>query len=149
MPRSATFNGRKGVDYASLEANNRRVGQQGELLVLEREKKKLLDSGHRKLANRVRHISVEVGDGAGFDILSFTTSGQEKFIEVKATRGGERSPFYLSRRELEFSQANPHQYYLVRVYELSLDGQSGSSWTQKGPPDESFLITPTEYRVRP
>ena len=51
------------------------------------------------LARKVRWVAVEDGDGAGYDILSFNSSGHELLIEVKTTNGGPATPFFLSRNE--------------------------------------------------
>jgi hypothetical protein len=44
-------------------------------------------AGRADLARRVRWISEEEGDGAGYDIASFRPDGQTRLIEVKTTNG--------------------------------------------------------------
>jgi hypothetical protein len=61
-------------------------------------------AGHGRLAAQVSHISVERGDGLGYDILSFEPDSRERLIEVKTTRFGEYTPFYVSANELEVSR---------------------------------------------
>ncbi|MFS0741884.1 DUF3883 domain-containing protein [Brevundimonas sp. 3P9-tot-E] len=40
--------------------------------------------------------SQELGDGAGYDIRSFDPAGKERLIEVKVTRGGPATDFFLT-----------------------------------------------------
>lgn len=56
--------------------------------------------------------------GAGFDILSFDLKGREKQIEVKTTKGGIHTPFFLTRRELEASK-DLDAWRLYRVYQFT------------------------------
>ena len=88
------------------------LGDLGENLVLEYERKRLHDVGLIDLANKVKHVSAEEGDGAGYDILSFEENGEKKFIEVKTTRGSVRSDFYISANEVEFSKNHADNFYL-------------------------------------
>lgn len=106
------------VDFNALEAMNSERGRAGELLVLDRERRVLVHHGRRDLAEQVRHVSVEDGDGLGFDIRSFTLAGQERFLEVKTTVRSERQPFYVSANEVDFSDEVPDQFTLVRVFHL-------------------------------
>ena len=41
-----------------------------------------------RLAARVDRVSETRGDGLGYDVLSFETSGRERLIEVKTTNYG-------------------------------------------------------------
>lgn len=104
------------TDFVALEAANRRLGLAGELLVLGREREGLRRAGRTDLADRVRHVSVEDGDGAGFDIQSWTTDGQPKHIEVKTTRRGINWPMIVSRNEVEVSSDLRETYVLARVF---------------------------------
>ena len=54
--------------------------------------------------------------GAGYDIASFRQDGTPLHIEVKTTRGGPKTDFFMSPREIAFSQRNPNTYRLVRLY---------------------------------
>jgi len=69
--RKRTFKARKGADYIALNASANEIGLAGEVLVLEHEKTQLRHSNREDLAQRVRHVSIEVGDGPGYDVLSF------------------------------------------------------------------------------
>ena len=52
-------------------ARNRDVGLKGERLVFDYERRWLLERGRPDLADRVVHVSVELGHGAGYDVRSF------------------------------------------------------------------------------
>jgi hypothetical protein len=53
---------------------------------MEVEKRRLRDARRDDLARRVEWVASTVGDGLGFDILSFDElDGSERFIEVKTT----------------------------------------------------------------
>jgi hypothetical protein len=51
--------------------------------------------------------------------------GEIIFIEVKATRGGINSAFYISPNELRFSLLNEAQYRIYRLFEV--DTKSGDA----------------------
>ena len=75
------------IDYLERHARNRDVGLKGERLVFDYERRWLLERGRPDLADRVVHVSVELGDGAGYDVSSFLLDETPHHIEVKATRG--------------------------------------------------------------
>lgn len=59
------------------------------MLVVGSERQQLLKAGRLDLADRIVHVAAIEGDGAGYVIRSFTTDGEDKFIEAKTTRGNE------------------------------------------------------------
>ena len=109
----------KKYNYAERDARNRKLGELGEQLVWERERKKLLHAGKDKLANKVRLVSQLDGDGVGYDIRSFDPSGEERLIEVKTTDGPATTDFFLSRTEREVSLERPDVWRLHRVHLFS------------------------------
>lgn len=106
------------VNYLQKEALNRSLGDAGESLVMEFERSRLRGEGKDHLARNVEQISKTVGDHAGFDIHSYEFSGRDRFIEVKTTRYGKLTPFYISSGEVRFSEANAHAYHLYRLFEF-------------------------------
>ena len=70
-------------DLSGREAKNKNLGLAGELFVLKLEKQKLVNAGLNELAERVEHTSQTQGDGAGYDIRSFSVTGEDFFVEVK------------------------------------------------------------------
>lgn len=104
------------INYLEREQRNQSLGNLGEELVLEYEKWKLIQIGKEKLAEQVRWIAHEEGDGAGFDILSKNLNGTDKYIEVKTTKLGKETPFFFSRNELNFSIEKSENYHLFRLF---------------------------------
>jgi hypothetical protein len=67
-------------NYLEIEARNQSLGRAGETLVMQFEQQRLWAAGQRKLADRIKHVSVSVGDGLGYDIQSFETVGRNRLI---------------------------------------------------------------------
>ncbi|MCB9267229.1 MAG: DUF3883 domain-containing protein [Lewinellaceae bacterium] len=105
-------------DYLLIEQQNRSLGEQGEKLVLNYERWRLIKNGKEKFAESIEWVSKEQGDGAGFDILSKNLNGRDRYIEVKSTKLGEKVPIYFTRNELRFSQDHASDYFLYRVFNL-------------------------------
>jgi hypothetical protein len=103
-------------DPVERDLRNRELGLAGELAVLDHERHWLADRGRGDLSERVCHVSVEIGDGLGYDIASFTDQGVPKLIEVKTTRGGAGTPFFMSRNERERAEQLADTYHLYRVH---------------------------------
>lgn len=71
------------VDFAELDAANRRLGMLGEQFVFELERYRLLLAGRDDLAQKIVWASRDIGDGLGYDILSFDeTNDSERMLEV-------------------------------------------------------------------
>ncbi len=105
-------------DPGERDAKNRSLGNAGEEFVLHHEKRFLSLIGRDDLAKNVRWVSKEEGDGAGYDILSYSDRGDVKFVEVKTTVGGNRTPFFITRNELDFSKHKADNYSLVRLFDF-------------------------------
>ena len=95
--------GRK-VDYGLLQEESKRVGDRGEEFVFNFEKATLEREGRADLAADVLWVAREVGDGAGYDIRSFSLDGRLRYIEVKAAKLGTLTPFYITSAELDFAR---------------------------------------------
>ena len=80
------------------------------------ERARLMRAGRSALADRVEHLSVTVGDGAGFDVRSLEKNGRDRLIEVKTMAYGKDTPFLISRNELAVSRdrAGDFQAWQVR-----------------------------------
>jgi hypothetical protein len=134
-------------DLSGSEAKNKRLGLSGELFVLELEKQKLINAGRSELAKKVEHISQTQGDGAGYDIRSFSVDGEDYFVEVKTTQGGQNSSFFITPNELEFGKFNVKNYALIRVFNFRLDIGKGDYFELIGDPTEYVNLTATNYRA--
>lgn len=104
------------VNYLEREARNRSLGAAGELFVLNFERARLTSLGREPLAAKIEHTSRSQGDGAGFDILSYEETGAERLIEVKTTKYGRETPFYVSRNEVAVSESHAPHYHLYRLF---------------------------------
>ena len=94
-------------DFAGRDARNRKLGEAGEALVLRHEVDALQKAGRTDLSGKVKWVSKDMGDGAGYDILSFDPHGEMRLLEVKTTMGGERTPFFITDNELNVSKERP------------------------------------------
>jgi hypothetical protein len=96
------------IDFAEKEAANRKLAMLGEQFVYDLERYRLKEAGRDDLARRVEWVSQTIGDGLGFDILSFEVSDEsERMLEVKATALGKFFPFYVTTNEVRCSEDIP------------------------------------------
>lgn len=131
-------------DPAARDAHNRTLGRLGEQLVFNYERQRLKDARRDDLASKVQWVSQEIGDGAGFDILSFDNEGQERLLEVKATNGGSTTPFYISANEWAVSEERTEAFHLVRVYDIA---RTPKAFELRAPLDKWLLLDPINYRA--
>jgi hypothetical protein len=106
-------------NVAERDARNRELGSAGEERVLAHERASLLAAGRADLAESVRWVSRLDGDGAGYDIKSFDIDGSNRLIEVKTTNGWERTPFHITRNELDVAEAYREDWLLVRLWNFA------------------------------
>lgn len=146
---TATFQSRKGVDYAGTDQRNKKLGTAGELAVVDHERGFLASQGRPDLAANVRHIAVEEGDGAGFDVESWTLDGRRKLIEVKTTKYGAATPFELTSNEVARSRQDKDIYYLYRLYGFAESQSAGNYWMVQGDLSQVLDLAPSSFRARP
>lgn len=131
-------------DVAGRDERNRVLGKAGEERVLHHELAVLNSAGRKDLAKRVRWVSQEDGDGAGFDIASFTPAGHSRLIEVKTTKGWERTPFHISRNELAVAGDNRDNWILFRLYHFSREPKA---FELRPPLDAHVNLTATSFEA--
>jgi hypothetical protein len=85
------------------------------------------------------------GDGLGYDILSFETSGADRLIEVKTTAYGQETPFFVSRNELAFSREQDAAFHLYRVFAFR---KSPKLYLRQGALDRGFTLDPETHKAR-
>lgn len=123
---------------------NRKLGREGEELVFQFERARLKNRDRPDLAKKIRWISEEDGDGAGYDILSFDEKGKERFLEVKTTVGSDMTPFYITRNELSLSSERPEAFRLCRVFDFSMRPRM----FELSPPLTNFIhLSPLSYEA--
>lgn len=106
-------------DVAERDARNRALGRAGEECILAHERATLVTAGRTDLAERIRWVSHLDGDGAGYDIHSFETNGNDRLLEVKTTNGWDRTPFHITRNELAVADARRHDWRLMRLWNFT------------------------------
>jgi hypothetical protein len=104
------------VNFIQNGIENKHLGDLGELWVMNYEIEKLKKANKHNLIKHIKHISIDEGDGTGYDIESFDLEGKKIFIEVKTTKGSQNSSLFISRNELERSKIENEQYYLYRLF---------------------------------
>lgn len=104
------------TNYIEREARNRSLGSAGETFILNYERARLIHAGQEALAAKIEHTSKVRGDYEGYDILSFEAHGQERLIEVKTTKYGSETPFFVTRNEVATSEKRAVQYQLYRLF---------------------------------
>ena len=150
MARAATSKpwlSRKGrrIDFAERDAANRQLGRFGEQFVYDLERYRLKAAGRDDLAQRVVWASQEIGDGLGFDILSFDdVDDAERMLEVKTTGLGKFFPFYVTGNELRCSEDMPSQFHLFRVCDF---GREPRLYILHGSLREMCQLEPVLYRA--
>lgn len=131
-------------DPVERDFRNRALGEAGERFVLDVERRDLASAGRADLADRIRWVSMDDGDGAGYDILSFDRAGAERHIEVKTTNGAARTPFFLTRNEVETAKAREQSWHLYRVH---LFAQAPRIFTVRPPLDRTLHLDPESWRA--
>jgi len=131
-------------DVAERDERNRILGRAGEKRVLAHERSHLVTAGRPDLAKRVRWVSEKDGDGAGYDIASFSPEGQSRLIEVKTTNGWERTPFHISRNELAVAEAERADWCLLRVWNFAREPRA---FEIRPPLDAHVTLTPTSFQA--
>jgi len=147
--KQKTFKPHKNIDFIEKEQKNKRLGLLGELFVIKIEKDFLISKGRNDLAEKIQHISKDVGDGLGYDIMSYTLNGDVKYIEVKTTRGEITRPFYITLNEIEFSKKEKDNYYLFRLFDFDTEFNKGKYYQIKGELTQSLYLDAILFLASP
>lgn len=134
------------INYFEMEANNTSLGRAGEEFIMRFERARLHEIGKGSLADRIEHIAVTEGDGAGFDIRSFEADGTDRFIEVKTTTYGKQTPFFVSRNEVAVSDYRGTRYHLCRLFKFRDDPRF---YSLNGAIEQLCLLEPVQFSARP
>jgi uncharacterized protein DUF3883 len=134
-------------DPAERDARNRDLGKVGERFVVEFERERLKRAGREDLAAEVRWVSDVDGDGYGYDVRSYDPDdGQERLLEIKTTCGHERTPFWLTRREVDVAAERSEVYRIRRVFHF----RNRAQMFEIAPPlHERILMTPAAFLAVP
>lgn len=137
LPKTPVLKG-SFADHVTRQQRRTRVGNLGEELINQIEK--------HKHGEKVIHTSRVEGDGLGYDILSVGDDGGPIFIEVKTTKGGPTTPFYVTATELEQSRRVGDRYYLYRLYNFDEGNWSADYYILQGDLSR-FCINPIQFEV--
>jgi hypothetical protein len=133
-------------DWDLINKSRQETGLEGEQIVVMVEKYYLNSIGRQDLADKVRNIAREDGDGFGYDVLSFFENGTQKYIEVKSTKQNIYNPFYMSENELSFLKQNNSDAFIYRVL---VDKESPRLRVYSSSDIfNSHDITPSQYKVK-
>ena len=130
---------------AARAERNRALGRAGEERALAHEQTILNGVGRSDLARRVRWVSEEDGDGAGYDIQSYSPKGQTRLIEVKTTNGWERTPFHITRNELAVAENRPTEWCLLRLWNFAREPRA---FELRPPLHAHVTLIATSYEAR-
>lgn len=138
-------------NFAKEAERSDKIGKLGESLALSYERKRLSDLGVTNVEEKVFLTSEnpEYGNAFPCDIISLdVTNNEVLYIEVKTTKSGKNTPFYISKEEVSFSDKNKEHYKLYRVYNVMnansvpefyiTDGFVGDNFTLVG---DRFIAT--------
>lgn len=87
--------------------------------MLAHERAALRTAGRDDLVRKMRRVSEEGGDGAGYDSASFTPAGRWRLNEVRTTNGWERTPFHITRNELAVAEERRSEWRQFRLWNFS------------------------------
>ena len=90
------------------------------------------------------HASVDEGDGLGYDIRSFEHDGRPRFIEVKTTSFGERTPFFVTANEVRFAREQASQFQLYRLFDFRV---APRMFQLDGPIEQHCMLDAANYRA--
>lgn len=141
------FYNNKNINFEGEVRKNTELGKKGEDIVVEYEKTRLIIEGREDLADKVTTTRDIAGNAERFDVLSYDKDGNEKYIEVKTTKGSLNNIFHISESEVRFSHQYGERYYLYRVYNFNVKTMSADLKIIKGPIDREKL-EPTNYTCR-
>lgn len=135
------------INHSQKNKENKRIGDLGELFVVQLEREKLRKANKPKLAQKVAHHAKDKGDGLGYDVLSFDEEGNEMYIEVKATKSNKNTPFFITRNELERSKQEQEQFYIYRVYNFNDEHIKGDVLVIQGDAN-NLCVEAVNYKVK-
>jgi len=136
------------IDFEKENKNHKLLGNRGELIVFNLEKQYLRDIGRKDLAEKIDWVSKR-DDSLGYDILSFEETGEEKYIEVKATKQSpdSQATFLISSNQYEKAKKLSNYYFYVV---FNAKSTTPKVWKIKNPlnyENNGLTLTPINYRV--
>ncbi len=140
--RNFDFKGAE-IDWEKHNKELIEIGRIGEELVIEYEKKLLIDAKKPEYVKEVK----KVDDGCGYDIISCHPNGLKKKIEVKSTTRGPETPFPISITEVAFSEQHSAEYTLYRVFNLNTVNKVAEFHEFAGNLKDHFLLESIHFNA--
>ena len=135
-----------GVDFLAREQRNHALATAGQRFVLAFEEARLRAHGRTAYADAVEHVKADDGDGPGYAIHSYGLDGSDRLIEVKTTRYGRETPFYVTAHEVAMSRRHGNRFWVYRVFAFR---EAPRLYMLHGALDRVVTLEPTEYRATP
>lgn len=132
------------INFVLRDEANRTLGRAGEQWAIAYEQQRLLGQGDTALFQRLDWVSDRLGDGAGYDILSYDSASQPRYIEVKTTNGPHASAFIISHNELEFAREAQDAFFLYRIYQFRT---SPAMYMLRGDVSKHVHLETMDYRA--
>ena len=134
--------------WINREKSRIKNGNLAEQLVFIAEKVRLQELSRGDLAEKVKWISRDSGDGYGYDILSYEIDDNGKefeiHIEVKST-ANLNDDFIMSANELKYAKEHKESYRLYKVAKIKSD--SPVCKVIEGDLNNIFEFEPSEFKV--
>lgn len=140
------------VNFEARYEENRVLGDSGERYIYNYEINRLKELDVQfDVFDEVIHTSKVFGDGAGYDILSKQDEkGENLYIEVKTTKGGLNTPFFISINELSFMEDYKKEARIYRVYNFDYDTNVGEiEIIDYETLNNDYEVDPVSYKVTP
>lgn len=131
-------------DWEEINKKKDLIGKLGEKIVLEDENRNLLKFGFNDLI--ARNMAELMGDGLGYDIISYDRNRNQILIEVKASNSGSTA-MHMTANELSVMQMNIDKYQIKFVH---LKGPDNISITTYSARDilSTFTFHPSTYILK-
>ncbi len=139
--------GAKNRDFDESNRKNKKTGDLGEKLVYDYEKSRLEAAGVSNIDQKLFRTSenLKYGNAYPCDILSVDIeTGNQIYIEVKTTRYGAETPFYISEDERAFSEIHAAAYRLYRVFDV-IRTKEPKFYETKGYVGDNFTLTSDRF----
>ena len=148
-PKLKTKKGKGSSKPRKPSLPSKKVGDAGENYVYEYERNKLKKLGMSNLADSIVKQYEDLSYFPGYDIQSFDEKGNKIFIEVKSTKGKNKSFFEISENEIKVAKKLGESYYIYQVTSALTDPIISTVISNlHGYQDQDkVLIEPMLYRV--
>ena len=110
------------VDFQITGKQRKNIGRFGNVIILEYERKRLIDLGLSRLSSKIKYPAETRGNALGYDIISYDMNGKPIYIKVKTTKQNKPADFYISTKEKSIAEQmfeRGNKYLLYRIFNLN------------------------------